>query len=58
MRFYRGDESDMILRKTKSLQPKRRKVPRNLIIVDFELYSNQLVLFLGKPNIADYHGAD
>ncbi len=58
LRFYRGDDINMILKKVKALQPKRRKVPRDLIIVDFELYSNQLVLFLGKPNIADYHGDD
>lgn len=58
MCFYRDDDIDIILRKTKTLRPKRRKIPKDLIIVDFALYSHQLVLFLGNPKIKDYHGDD
>lgn len=55
-RFYRGDDADEIVKKLAPYFPEPCQADPTWKVIDFDLKGNQVILFLGKPELEVYGG--
>lgn len=56
--IYNNEPYQKVMDKLDSLIQKTEEFPIDQKIIDFEIYGNQVKLFLGKNNVNDYYGDD
>ncbi|MCD8119036.1 MAG: hypothetical protein LUE29_06095 [Lachnospiraceae bacterium] len=56
LRFYRGDDVDEMVKKLSPYFPQACSPDPSLKVIDFDVRGNQVILYLGKPELENYSG--